>query len=58
MVMATGVTVLAAISAPTALAIHLASSAGLTVVGVVRDDAFAIFSHPDRIRAEQAEDAA
>ncbi len=44
-----GVPVLAAVSAPTALALRVAEQAGLTVVGVARRDGFEVFTHPNRI---------
>jgi len=40
---------IAAISVPTNRAIEAAESAGITLVGVARDDGFEIFSHPHRI---------
>lgn len=46
---AIGATVVAAISAPTALAIRTAQAAGLTLVAVARRDAFEVFTHPHRI---------
>ena len=45
-----GVPILAAISAPSTLAVRLAQASGLTLVAVVRADGFEIFSHPQRIR--------
>ena len=47
-----GVTVLAAISAPTALAIELAKSAGLTLVGFARPGSHNVYTHPERLHAE------
>ncbi|MBV2143183.1 formate dehydrogenase accessory sulfurtransferase FdhD [Falsochrobactrum sp. TDYN1] len=44
-----GVPVLAAISAPTALAIRTAEEANLTLVALVRGDEFNIYTHPERI---------
>ena len=44
-----GVTLLAAISAPTALAIELALQCGLTLVGFARDDSHVIYTHPQRL---------
>ncbi len=44
-----GITVLVAVSAPTALAIRVAAAAGLTLVGVARRDGFEVFTHPGRI---------
>ena len=49
-----GVTVLAAISAPTALAIELAKSAGLTLVGFARPGSHNVYTHPERLHAEPA----
>lgn len=45
-----GITVLAAISAPTALAIELARSAGITLVGFTRPGGHNIYTHPDRLQ--------
>ncbi len=45
---AVGVTILAAISAPTALAIRLAQESGLTLIGFARDDSCVIYSHSER----------
>ncbi|MGU3399212.1 formate dehydrogenase accessory sulfurtransferase FdhD [Brucellaceae bacterium D45D] len=47
-----GVPVLAAISAPTALAIRTAEEANLTLVAVVRGDEFDIYTHGERISAD------
>lgn len=44
-----GAPVLAAVSAPTALALREADRAGITVIGVVRDDGCEIFTHAERI---------
>ncbi|MFK0683477.1 formate dehydrogenase accessory sulfurtransferase FdhD [Ochrobactrum sp. BD67] len=44
-----GVPVLAAISAPTALAIQTAEDAGLTLIALVRGDDFDIYTHPHSI---------
>ncbi len=46
---AIGAPVVVAVSAPTALAVRMADAAGLTLVGVARDDGFEIFTHPQRI---------
>lgn len=45
-----GITMLAAISAPTALAIELARSAGITLVGFTRPGSHNIYTHPDRLQ--------
>ncbi len=47
---ASGAGVLAAVSAPTALAIETATQAGLTLVAIARADGFEIFTAPERIR--------
>jgi len=44
-----GVTVLAAVSAPTALAVRAADAAGITLVAIARGDGFGVFTHPHRI---------
>jgi FdhD protein len=44
-----GAPVLAAISAPTALALREAEAAGVTIVGVVRDDGLEVFTHAHRV---------
>lgn len=44
-----GVTLLAAISAPTGLAIRLANEAGLTLIGFAREDQYVIYTHPQRL---------
>lgn len=44
-----GIPVLAAVSAPSSLAVELASELGLTVVGFLRGSSMVIYSRPDRI---------
>ncbi|MBZ0072053.1 MAG: formate dehydrogenase accessory sulfurtransferase FdhD [Gammaproteobacteria bacterium] len=44
-----GIGFLAAISAPTALAIRLAEETNVTLVGFARDDCFVVYSHPERL---------
>lgn len=44
-----GAPVLVAVSAPTALAIRIADAAGITLIGVARQDGFEVFTHPQRI---------
>lgn len=48
-----GSPVLAAISAPTALAIRTAEEAGMTLVGIVRGNDYEIFTHADRLTAKE-----
>ncbi len=45
-----GVTILAAMSAPTSLALHRAEEAGITLIAVAREDGFELCTHPHRIR--------
>lgn len=47
---AMGAPVLAAVSAPTALALRMAEAAGITLIGVARDDGFEVFTHPERLQ--------
>lgn len=44
-----GIGLLAAVSAPTALAVRVAGQAGVTLAGFVRDDRFVLYSHPHRL---------
>jgi FdhD protein len=46
---AIGAPVLAAVSAPTALAVKMADEAGITLIAVARGDSFEVFTHPARI---------
>lgn len=48
---AMGAPLMAAVSAPTALAVRIADAAGITLAAIVRNDGFEIFTHPDRIAA-------
>ena len=48
------ISILAAISAPTGLAIRMAQNRGLTLVGFARDQQFVIYSHPQRILKKEA----
>ena len=53
-----GAPVVAAVSAPTALAVRFAERARITLVAVVRDDGFEIFTNDDRIIQESTEHVA
>jgi len=53
-----GIPLLAAISAPTALAIELARSAGMTLVGFARPGSHNVYTHPARLLADNASDEA
>ena len=44
-----GISLLAAISAPTGLAIRLANETGLTLIGFARDDQHVVYTHPRRL---------
>ena len=44
-----GISLLAAISAPTGLAIRLANETGLTIIGFARDDQHVVYTHPRRL---------
>ncbi|TRC93869.1 formate dehydrogenase accessory sulfurtransferase FdhD [Mesorhizobium sp. WSM4303] len=46
---AIGSSFIMAVSAPTALAIHTADEAGMTLVALVRGDDFDVFTHPERV---------
>ncbi|MBB3658889.1 FdhD protein [Rhizobium sp. BK650] len=53
-----GAPILIAISAPTALAIRTAEEAGMTLVALVRDEDFEIFTHPHRLSPGNIADVA
>ena len=47
-----GVRIVAAVSAPTSLAVDLAEETGLTLVGFLRGERFNIYTHPERIERQ------
>src|SRR5215469_11417760 len=53
-----GAPIVAAVSAPTALALRVAEEAGITLVAIARDDGFELFTHGDRIALELVENVA
>ncbi|MGX5802159.1 formate dehydrogenase accessory sulfurtransferase FdhD [Bradyrhizobium sp. Arg314] len=55
---AIGAAIIMAVSAPTALAIRTAETAGMTLVALVRGDDFDIFTHPDRVASGVAKHVA
>jgi len=44
-----GIPIVAAVSAPSSLAIELAQEFGVTLIGFVRGDGFNIYAHPERV---------
>jgi FdhD protein len=44
-----GAPMIVAVSAPTALAVRVAETAGITLIGIARQDGFEVFTHSHRI---------
>ena len=55
---AIGAPVVAAVSVPTALAVRVAEAAGITLIGVTRQDGFEVFTRAERIEMGRAKDVA
>ncbi len=51
---AIGAPVIVAVSAPTALAVRMAESCGITLVAIARKDGFEVFTHPSRVKGDLA----
>jgi len=51
---AAGFPVMIGASAPTAAAVDMADAAGITLIGLARDDRFEVFTHPRRIAPEES----
>lgn len=49
-----GISILATISAPTSLAISMAESSGICLIGFVREHGFVVYTHPQRLQAGSA----
>jgi len=49
---AIGAPIVAAVSAPTALAVHMADGCGMTLVAIARKDGFEVFTHPHRVKGK------
>jgi FdhD protein len=49
---AIGAPIIAAVSAPTALAVRMAECCGMTLVAIARKDGFEVFTHPHRVKGE------
>ena len=49
-----GAPIIAAVSAPTALAVRMADAAGMTLIAIARKDGFEVFTHPHRVKGEIA----
>jgi len=49
-----GAEILVAVSAPTTLAVRTAEAAGITLIGIARDDGFEVFTCPERLEQDTA----
>jgi FdhD protein len=49
--LAAGVPIVAAISAPSSLAVQFADDSGQTLVGFLRGETMNVYTHPDRVKA-------
>ena len=49
-----GAPIVAAVSAPTALAVRMADAAGMTLIAIARKDGFEVFTHPHRVKGNIA----
>ena len=47
---AIGATIIAAVSAPTALAVRMADACGMTLIAIARKDGFEVFTHAHRVK--------
>jgi len=55
---AIGAPIVAAVSAPTALAVRMADECGMTLVAIARKDGFELFTHPHRVKGKLESDVA
>jgi FdhD protein len=53
-----GVPLVAAVSAPSSLAVELAEEVGITLVGFLRGTAMNVYTHPERVLASEVSRAA
>lgn len=49
-----GAPIIAAVSAPTALAVRMAEACGMTLIAIARKDGFEVFTHPNRVKGALA----
>ena len=55
---AIGAPIIAAVSAPTALAVRMAEACGMTLIAIARKDGFEVFTHPHRVKGSLESDVA